>query len=539
LVTLIIIYIISNMGITFDYFSITLLLGGFTALLSGIVVFIHNHRNIENIAWLLSNLTSAIWSFAYFATITGKTYNEAILSNWILHVAAILIPICYLTSVLAITNSYYTNRIQLIITAFTGCVFLALAPTTLFVRDVIPKASFNFVPDAGPAYIYFTIYFFTLVVYALYIVFKKYRESTDPTERKKFASMILFTIFGFGGGGSVFFLTFNIYIMPYPLILFAIYPAVSGYAIFRYQLFDVKVIATEITVFSLWIFVLIRTLLSTSDFDRLINGGILIFIIGTGILLIRSVIKEVRLREEIEKLAGDLKHSNEGQASLIHFMNHQVKGKFGNARNIFAELLTDDYGVMPESARPLLEKGLEETKKGVDYVQNILKGASAESGNLPYDMQPMNYRTLIEDIISKQKEIAETKGLTFNFQVEDGKYDMLGDALQLSEATRNLIDNSINYTQEGSIEVHLRDDGNAIRLTIHDTGIGLSDDDKTKLFKSGGRGAESVKINVNSTGYGLVFVKGVIQAHKGRVWAESEGRGKGSTFIIELPQKAV
>ena len=62
---------------------------------------------------------------------------------------------------------------------------------------------------------------------------------------------------------------------------------------------------------------------------------------------------------------------------------------------------------------------------------------------------------------------------------------------------------------------------------------------KNKLFKKGSRGDDSLKVNVNSTGYGLFFVKGVIDAHHGRVWAESEGRGKGSTFYVELPRYTV
>ena len=55
------------------------------------------------------------------------------------------------------------------------------------------------------------------------------------------------------------------------------------------------------------------------------------------------------------------------------------------------------------------------------------------------------------------------------------------------------------------------------------------------LFTKGGRGKDSLKFNVNSTGYGLMFVKDVSEAHGGKVWAESEGEGKGSTFYIRLP----
>jgi len=77
-----------------------------------------------------------------------------------------------------------------------------------------------------------------------------------------------------------------------------------------------------------------------------------------------------------------------------------------------------------------------------------------------------------------------------------------------------------------------------VLLKVEDTGIGIKDSDKSKLFKSGGRGVDSLKININSTGYGLAFVKGVVEAHKGKVWVESRGEGKGSTFYIELPKTA-
>ena len=65
--------------------------------------------------------------------------------------------------------------------------------------------------------------------------------------------------------------------------------------------------------------------------------------------------------------------------------------------------------------------------------------------------------------------------------------------------------------------------------------MGITEEDKKNLFTEGGRGAESIKVNVDSTGYGLYTVKMVIEGHKGRVWGESEGPGKGSQFYVELP----
>jgi len=525
------------MNIDLDYFSISLLIGGFSALLSGFVVFIHNRRRLENVAWLLSNITSAIWSFGYFTMITTTSHEVATISNYILHFAATLIPVFYLLSVLSITGEYYKHKIQFLVTFIIGFIFLLMVPTKLFVKDVIPKAHFNFVPDAGLAYIWFTLFFFAVVAYTLYFVFKKYKVVNDQVQKAKLKYIILFTIFGFSGGGSVFFLTFNINILPYPIILFSIYPIVSGYAIFRYQLFDVKVILTELIVFISWIVLLVRTLLSASIYDAYINSGFLLIMIVVGVFLIKSVIQEVKLREEIQKIGLDLQKANTAQANLIRFMNHQVKGRLGNVKNIFAELLTDDYGVMPEDSRFLLKKGLEEANLGVDYVQNILKGASAENGTLSYQMKEIDFGNLVETVFEEQKSFAEEKGLKIDLNKNEGGYGVIADSLHLSEAIKNLIDNSIHYTPEGSINLKLETTEEKVIFKIEDTGIGLSDNDKSKLFKSGGRGEDSLKINVNSTGYGLAFVKGVIVAHKGKVWAESSGKGKGSTFVIELPKK--
>ena len=131
----------------------------------------------------------------------------------------------------------------------------------------------------------------------------------------------------------------------------------------------------------------------------------------------------------------------------------------------------------------------------------------------------------------------EAKGLVLESSIHDSKdddYRIMGDVFWLKEAVNNLIENSIKYTPTGKIVIKLEDGNKKIKFSIKDTGLGITDEDKKNLFTEGGRGKESVKTNVDSTGYGLYTVKLVIEAHKGRVWAESEGAGKGSTFYIEL-----
>ncbi len=129
------------------------------------------------------------------------------------------------------------------------------------------------------------------------------------------------------------------------------------------------------------------------------------------------------------------------------------------------------------------------------------------------------------------------KELAFTLDAPAEPVTLTGDRMQLENAVKNLIDNSIRYTPSGSIKVSLANDGKAIRLMTQDTGVGITAEDMEHLFTEGGHGAESQKVNVDSTGYGLYIVKNIIEAHNGKVWAESEGKGKGSRFIVEIPHR--
>ena len=134
------------------------------------------------------------------------------------------------------------------------------------------------------------------------------------------------------------------------------------------------------------------------------------------------------------------------------------------------------------------------------------------------------------------------KGLKLEANITPDACNVLGDAIWLKEVVNNLIENSIKYTKEGTITVGLekkpaspsQDGDKKVRIYVKDTGVGITEEDKKSLFTEGGRGKDSVKINVDSTGYGLYSVKLIVEAHKGKVWAESEGIGKGSTFWVEL-----
>ena len=190
-------------------------------------------------------------------------------------------------------------------------------------------------------------------------------------------------------------------------------------------------------------------------------------------------------------------------------MNHQIKGYLGTARNIFAELgQSNDYGEMPEASKPLLSKGLEEMAAGVDYVQGILRSNSAQSGAMPYTFVPIDIKKIVNDLVSKQKEIAEKAGLSFESKIDEGDYAIQGDATMLEEAFKNLITNAIKYNNpNGNVSVTLSRNEGKILFSVKDAGIGISADDAKRLFKPGGVGQNSIHYNVEASGFSSLLRK--------------------------------
>ena len=131
--------------------------------------------------------------------------------------------------------------------------------------------------------------------------------------------------------------------------------------------------------------------------------------------------------------------------------------------------------------------------------------------------------------------IALARHLTLSFAATEGDYALTADVGKLTQVATNLIDNAIKYTKEGKVEVRLTKLKNKYRVTITDTGVGMDEVTIKRLFQKFSRADDASKTNVNGTGLGLYVAKQLAEAHGGKLWAESAGVGKGSTFNVELP----
>ncbi len=252
---------------------------------------------------------------------------------------------------------------------------------------------------------------------------------------------------------------------------------------------------------------------------------------GMAELLYKHSLELVRLKQALEV-------ANAQQESLLHFIGHEVKGFLTKDAGAFAAISQGDFGVPPDGMKPFVDRALLESRQGAASVENILKASNLKKGTVTYTKEPFDLSALVASAVEKAKDVAEQKGLTLISTIEGAPYQMTGDGPQIGDhVLRNLIDNAINYTPSGTVAISLKKENNTFVFTVKDSGVGITEEDKKRLFTEGGHGKDSQKVNAHSTGYGLYIAKQITEAHGGAIRAESEGAGKGSTFVAEFPVK--
>lgn len=180
----------------------------------------------------------------------------------------------------------------------------------------------------------------------------------------------------------------------------------------------------------------------------------------------------------------------------------------------------------------------------LSLINDILDFSKIESGRL--EIIPIDYSTmnLLKDSVSLVAILARNKGLEIKVENDPETPSVLrGDEIRVRQVITNLLTNGIKYTHQGSVTLRLEyinDDEDTIlmKITVSDTGIGISDENLDKLFESFQRVDESKNRNIEGTGLGLPISKQLVELMGGTIEVRSE-IGKGSTFTVWIPQKAV
>jgi len=506
----------------------------FTLFLASLV-FLKSRSNILSKIFLAFSLTFSLWMIGDLITWTSNNYY-LVYAAWsplvFIEIVFYILALYFIMVFARGSDISFFKKILLFIPALIPFfVTVAQKSVTGFYYPVCEAFNNGFLDQYK---LYLEILILGIIfIYLLIPFFKKKVSYSQKTSIIVIGSMFLFlSVFGiteYLAAVSGYY-EMNLY----ALFIIPVFLVAITYSIFTLDIFNLKVISTYFLVFGFIVLVGSQLFFVSGTTDKLLTILTLILSSGLGFLLFKNLHKESEQRIHIEKLNVKLETLLKQRESLTHLVTHKVKGAFTRSKCIFAEMLEGTYGTITPKLKSMAEGGLKSDNEGIQTVDLVLNAANLQTGIVKYDMQQIDFKELVLKISDEMKNGAVSKGLKYEIDIKDGIYNIFGDAFWLKEVAHNLINNSIIYTLKGSVKVGLERKDGKILFYVKDTGVGITDDDKKNLFKEGGRGKDSVKINIDSTGYGLFTVKLIVDAHKGRIWAESEGENKGSTFFVEL-----
>ena len=391
----------------------------------------------------------------------------------------------------------------------------------------------------GPLIQYLYIVELLFILWTVAILVGGYRRMQNTAERTQLLTVglgviIFLSIFTAGNITLIFELDWSY--EQYKLFGMPILVGFITYSAIRFKTFDLKIFTAQALVIATSILVLSLLFIRTIENVRLVTIVTFFLIAVLGLILIRNVRREIEQRELIQIQEQKLEAINQQQESLLHFISHEVKGFLTEGQNAFAGIVEGDFGKPPEKVRGVAQIALGKMRSGVSTVMDILDASNLKKGTMQYKLAPFDLKQAITTVTQDLTIAASAKGITIETSLAEGDFKIEGDEEKMKRhVIRNLVDNSIKYTPQGNILVSLTRTGNMMRFEVKDSGVGITTEDMKHLFTEGGHGKDSIKTNVNSTSYGLFVAKSVVDAHKGKIWAESDGQGKGSTFVVELP----
>ncbi len=226
-------------------------------------------------AYLVWSACIACWSLGYAVTLSGLFSRDVtLLWNRSCHAFAVLIPVTFLHLAFAISKSRRLAR-NLFVSRVAGClaaVLVLLVFTPLFVKDLWSMGIFKYQPLGGPVYVYFAIFFASLVAYGLLELVRAYWRA-QGNEREQIKVFLLGSVIGYLGGANLFLQAFHLNINPTGVFAISSYVLFTGYAIYKYGFMDMEIIIKRATVFAgLFTFVygvfMSLTLLSQEIFQK-------------------------------------------------------------------------------------------------------------------------------------------------------------------------------------------------------------------------------------------------------------------------------
>jgi signal transduction histidine kinase len=520
--------------------QIMLLLINISGLWFGFWVWFAGFKKRANQSFALMTIFILLWiDFAYLNNFSNDVNKSLVYGKIVFGVISLFFVSAYLFSVYFLSTETKTKIHEKIIFIVGIIFFIVSISTNLIIKSVqFTNWGTNLIIGEAGIIFYITVLILTILIITQLI--NKYRKLSGKDKIKiiylllgaiifAFANLFFNVLLPFAQGTHRFYQFGN-----YSAILFL---GFTAYAIVRQNLFGIRVVLTTLLVGLIAILLLIDTAVLTKDSPlQIIKGVTLILFLFFGYYLIRSVLREIKLREELEKAYVELKKLDKAKSEFISIASHQLRTPLAAMKGYISMILDESYGPVGGQVKTKLQNVFFSNERLIHMVNDLLNVSRIESGRVEMAFQ----ETAIEDVISSVIDIlklpAQNKKLKLIWEKPKTALPKAYiDPDKTREIILNIIDNAIKYTPQGKIEIKAKAKTNFISVSVSDTGAGMSEEEIGKMFKSFSRGSAGNQFFTEGMGLGLYIAQQFIDMQHGKIWAESPGKGKGSTFFVELP----
>jgi signal transduction histidine kinase len=215
-------------------------------------------------------------------------------------------------------------------------------------------------------------------------------------------------------------------------------------------------------------------------------------------------------------------------------MSHELRTPL-NAILGYTELVLDKvYGETPQKMHDVLKRIESNGKHLLGLINDVLDLSKIEAGQLTLSLADYSMQDVVRTVYGAVEPLAAEKTIAFRLEVPPDLPSGHGDERRLTQVLLNLVGNAIKFTGAGEVVVAASACNGSFDLSVRDTGPGISETDRAKLFQEFQQADNSATREKGGTGLGLAISKRIVEMHGGKIWVESRV-GHGSTFFLTLP----
>ena len=248
---------------------------------------------------------------------------------------------------------------------------------------------------------------------------------------------------------------------------------------------------------------------------------------------------ESKIKQRTKELADaleELKHISKMKSDFVSAVSHELRTPLTSIKGYASILIDGQAGDIPLAVKERLEKINKHSDSLVKLINDLLDISRIESGRVDMKFESENIKDIVENVADLLAPQIKEKQLQLTLDVPESLSKVYIDHGQIERVFINLISNAIKFTPEkGNIAVRARGVDEHIQIDITDSGIGISMEDKERIFSEFYRVENTINQSLKGSGLGLTLVKYIVEAHKGKIWVESQ-LNKGSCFSFTLPK---